>query len=133
MITLSYQTTTLELSDRLDWVDELSWSEVDQETEYATDGTLIVDVAVKKSGRPVTLEGVATETWLNRLTMLQCHAWRKLPAARFELVVRGEARTVIFDQAKGGFTATPIHKLLDGEIDGTTLYRPTFWFIEVSE
>ena len=133
MITLTYQATTLELSDRLEWSDEFTWSEVEQQTEYATDGTLIVDVAVRKSGRLITLDGAATETWLTRTQMLQCRAWRKLPAARFTLVVRGELRTVIFDQAKGGFEARPIWKLLDGEITGETLYRPTFWFIEVDD
>ena len=133
MITLTYQTTTLELSDRLDWSNELSWTPVEQQAEYATDGTLLIDVAIKKAGREIELRGVETQTWLTRSVMLQCKAWRALPAARFTLVVRGEPHIVLFDQSKGGFSADPIFKLLDGEIVAETLYRPTFWFIEAEE
>lgn len=133
MITLTYQGTTLDLDDRLLWVNEMEWSPVDQSTAYATDGSLIVDVATKQSGREILLQGTETNTWLTRTTLLQCMAWRALPAARFTLVLRGVSRLVIFDQAKGGFNAVPVDKLMDGEITDEAVYRPTFWFIEVEE
>ncbi len=133
MITLTYQSTTIELSDRLQWVNEMSWSNVDQEVSYATDGTLVIDESVKQSGREIELNGVETEAWIDRATCLQCMAWRELPAARFTLVLRGVARTVMFHRAKGGFDAAPIHKLLDDQITVELLYRPQFWFLEVEE
>ena len=36
MITLTYQSTPLELSDRLIWTDEYSWSPVVSEARYGT-------------------------------------------------------------------------------------------------
>lgn len=133
MITLTYQSTELALSDRLHWANEMAWSPVEQQTGYATDGTFLVDVGVKQSGRPIELLGVETQAWLTRATCLQCQAWCALPAARFTLVLRGVARTVMFDQQKGGFDGEPVWKLVDGEITGETLYRPTFRFLEVEE
>ena len=134
MITLTYQDTTLELSDRLDWVDELSWSDLEQETEYATDGTLLVHQAFKLSGRTIELNGEDTQAWLDRATCLQIYQWRRMRGARFTLLLRGQARTVIFDIAQsGGFQARPIWKLVEGEITPQLMYRPNFWFIEVNE
>ena len=49
----------------------------------------------------------------------------------FDLVLRGETHQVIFDHGKGGFTAQPIWKLLDGEITPELMYRPTFKFLKV--
>lgn len=131
MITLTYQDTQLALSDRLDWVDELSWSSIDQQTEYATNGALLIDQAEKLSGRTIELNGDDTRAWLDRTTCLRLNQWRRLRNARFTLVLRGEAYTVIFDHQKGGFTAQPIWKLEDGEFTGEVKYRPIFWFIEV--
>ena len=54
-ITLTYSGTTLALSDRLAWTDEFGWSPVEQSTEYSTTGALLVHVATKLAGRPITL------------------------------------------------------------------------------
>ena len=133
MITLTYQGTTLDLSDRLQWTDEMSWSDFEQATEYATNGALLVDWAEKLSGRTIALDGADTEAWLDRTKCLQLSDWKNLPSPRFTLVLRGTPRTVIWDLAKGGFTATPVWKLLDGEFTGEILYRPMFWFLEVKD
>jgi hypothetical protein len=58
-------------------------------------------------------------------------AWAALPGIQLDLVLRGETHQVIFDHAKGGFTAQPIWKLLDGEITPELMYRPTFKFLKV--
>ena len=68
---------------------------------------------------------------MTRTTMLQLAAWAALPGAVLTLTVRGVARDVVFDHAQGGFTAEPIWRLLDGEVDATLLYRPTLKFLEV--
>ena len=47
------------------------------------------------------------------------------------LTVRGVARDVVFDHAQGGFSAEPIWRLLDGEVDAELLYRPVLKFLEV--
>jgi hypothetical protein len=65
-ILLTYNGTTATLSDRLQWTDEYDWSPVEQSAEYSTEGMLLVDVAVKLAGRPITLDGVETAAWITR-------------------------------------------------------------------
>ena len=130
-ITLTYNGTTAHLSDRLQWTDEFDWSPVDQVTSYSTTGALLVDVALKKAGQPITLEGMDTKAWISRALCSTLNAWAKLPGMEFELVLRGDTHLVIFDHAKGGFNARPIWKLLDGEITPELQYEPTFRFLKV--
>ena len=130
-ITLTYNGTTAHLSDRLHWADEFDWSPVDQATGYSTRGALLVDVGLKLAGQPITLEGTDTNAWISRALCSTLQAWAALPGIQLDLVLRGETHQVIFDHGKGGFTAQPIWKLLDGEITPELMYRPTFKFLKV--
>ena len=130
-ITLTYNGTTATLSDRLQWVDEFAWSPVEQATAYSTTGALLVDVAVKQSGQPITLEGADTNAWITRALCSTLQAWAALPGIELDLVLRGTTHAVIFDHAQGGFSAQPIWRLLDGEITPELMYRPTFKFLKV--
>lgn len=130
-ITLTHGTTTLDISDRLDWTDEFEWSPVDQASAYSTNGALLIDVATKQAGRPITLDGTVTRAWITRTNCITLQAWAALPGAEFVLTLRGITRTVIFDHGKGGFTASPIWKLLDGEITHELVYLPVFRFLEI--
>ena len=130
-ITLTYSGTTAHLSDRLHWADEFDWSPVEQSTSYSTKGKLLVDVAVKQAGQSITLEGTDTNAWISRALCSTLKAWAALPGAQFDLVLRSETHPVIFDHGKGGFSAQPIWKLLDGEITPELFYRPTFRFLKV--
>ena len=130
-ITLTHAGTTLTLSNRLDWTDEFDWHPVEQATSYSTTGALLIDVATRQAGRPITLQGTDTQAWMTRTTMLQLAAWAALPGAALTLVLRGVARDVVFDHAQGGFSAEPIWRLLDGEVDAELLYRPTLRFLEI--
>lgn len=130
-ITLTYSGTTADISDRLQWTDEFDWSPVEQASGYSTSGALLVDVAVKQAGRPITLDGAISKAWITRTLCETLQAWQSLPGVRFTLLLRGIPRTVIFDQAKQGFTAQPIWRLLDGEISPELFYLPTFRFLEV--
>lgn len=130
-ITLTHGTTELDISDRLDWIDEYEWSPVEQSSAYSTTGALLIDVAVKQAGQPITLAGTETAVWLSRAVCDTLHGWASLPGITLTLVLRGVARTVIFDHAKGGFSARPIWKLLDGEITPELLYVPTFRFLDI--
>ena len=132
MITLNYNGTTLELSDRLIWTDEYSWSAVVSANRYTTNGSLVVHVGKRQAGRPITLNGRETEAWITREVCDQVRAWRDLAGAQFQLVVRGVARTVRFDTSEGsGFEADPVWKLNDSEHTPEVLYRPFFKFLEV--
>jgi hypothetical protein len=130
-ITLTYNATTATLSDRLQWADEFDWSPVEQATAYSTTGKLLVDVALKDAGQPITLQGNETAAWITRYLCETLHAWAKLPGIVLTLTLRGQAHQVMFDHAKKGFEAQPIWKLLDGEITGEQLYIPTFRFLKV--
>lgn len=130
-ITLTYNGTTATLSDRLQWVDEFAWSPVEQATAYSTTGALLVDVAVKQSGQPITLEGTDTNAWITRALCSTLQAWAALPGIELALVLRGTTHAVIFDHAQGGFAAQPIWRLADGEITPELFYRPTFRFLKV--
>ena len=130
-ITLTYNGTTAHLSDRLQWVDEFAWSPVEQATAYGTTGALLVDVAVKQAGQPITLEGTDTNAWISRALCSTLKAWAALPGVQFDLVLRGITHPVIFDHAQGGFSAQPIWRLLDGEITPELFYRPTLRFLKV--
>ena len=130
-ITLTYNGTTAHLSDRLQWTNEYDWSPVDQATGYSTRGALLVDVGLKLAGQPITLEGTDTNAWISRSLCSTLQAWAALPGIQLDLVLRGETHQVIFDHAKGGFSAQPIWKLLDGEITPELFYRPTFRFLKV--
>lgn len=129
-ITLYHAGNTVSIGDRLQWTDEFSWSPVEQSTEYSTTGALLVDVAVKQAGRPITLDGVATKAWLTRAACETLQAWAAMPGIDLTLTLRGVIREVIFDHAKKGFEATPIWQLLDGEVTHELLYLPVFRFLE---
>lgn len=129
-ILLTYNGTTAALSDRLQWLDEYDWSPVEQSTEFSTTGALLVDVAMKQAGRPITLEGLETAAWLTRAVCDTLQAWAALPGIELTLTVRGMPRAVLFDQSRKGFTAAPVWRLSDGEYTEETLYLPTFRFLE---
>lgn len=130
-ISLTNGDETANLSERLDWQDEFSWSPVEQSTAYSTKGALLVDTAVKKAGRPITLVGTETAAWMTRNACTKLQSWADVPGLKLTLVLRGQSRLVIFDHARGGFAAQPVWKLTDAEHKGDTLYLPTFRFIEV--
>lgn len=130
-ILLTYNGTTARLSDRLQWANEFDWSPVEQSTSHSTTGRLLVDVALKLAGQPITLQGNETAAWISRALCDTLQAWAALPGITLMLTLRGIARPVMFDHAKGGFSAQPIWKLLDGEITPELLYIPTFRFFKV--
>ena len=113
------------------WQDEFDWSPALSAQEYSITGALVIDAGTRQAGRPITLQGTDTQAWMPRTTMLQLAALAALPGEVLTLTVRGVARDVVFDHAQGGFTAEPIWRLLDGEVDAELLYRPTLRFLEI--
>lgn len=96
MITLTYQGTPLTLPDDLDWTDEHSWSPVVQEANHTLSGALVVETAEKLAGRPITLESADERAWLPYSTVQTLRAWAAIPGAEMTLVLRGQARQVVF-------------------------------------
>jgi hypothetical protein len=127
-ITLTYNGTTANLGDRLVWTDEFAWSPVEQVTEDGTTGALLVHLGVRQAGRPITLDGADT-CWFSRALCATLGAWAALPGIPLTLVLRGVSREVIFDHERGGFEASPLDLLADGEEYPEQDFRPTLRFL----
>lgn len=119
-ITLSNGTTTLDLDPDLQWSDEFTWAAVEQATERSIGGSLIVDVAVKIAGRPITLQSPADNAaWMLRATLAQLQAWESMPEQVFILTLRGTEYRVIFSRADGApIEARPVDFVADPEPGG---------------
>ena len=134
MITLTHIALglTQTLSERLLWTDEFAYSPVLQENRFGTDGSMHVHLGVRVAGRPITLNGVESEAWINRVDVDRLQGWASVPGVRFSLLLRGVQRTVIFDHTRApAFQADPIWQLADGEQSGDEMFRPTFNFLEI--
>lgn len=51
------------------WVDEFDWTAPARAHEYSISGALIVDVATRQAGRPITLSGEADHGWIRRAAL----------------------------------------------------------------
>lgn len=131
-ITLTYQTTTLALSDRLVWSDEHAWQAPQMATDYGTRGDLMVHVRARQAGRPITLEGTDSNAWMALADVQTLQTWAALPGAQFTLHLRGTDHTVMFDATQGAAVqAQPLWQLADGESWTDMPMRPTLRFIEI--
>lgn len=81
------------------WIDEFNWSPVQRATEYSVTGALIVDVAEKLAGRPITLKGEAAAGWMRRSALLALYALAADPDVASRTLTLGDGRvfTVAFD------------------------------------
>ncbi len=129
MITLTYNGTVAQLGDRLLWTDEFGWSPVEQKTGPGTRGSFLVHVGVRQAGRPITLDGVSSKAPFTRSLCASLDAWAALPGIFLTLNLRGVARQVMFDHERGGFQATPIWRLADGEETPDQEFFPTLRFL----
>lgn len=133
MITLTSGTTTQQLYEGLQWSDEFAWSQVAMSTEYSTDGSLMIDQAVRQAGRPITLVMPSAAAWATYRAQVQLlHAWASRTGEVFTLHVRGQDYSVMFNHAGGlGFEATLMRDLFDDSVDADAEYRTNYRFIEV--
>lgn len=133
-ITLKHLGTgeVITLGERLVWTNEFARSPVAMEARWGTTGALMLHVAAKQAGWPITLDGVESEAWLPRATCQRLRAWADEPGAEFELTLRGQVRRVIFDASSGeAFAADPVWHIADSGQEPSLLYRPKFSFLEV--
>lgn len=122
---------TVTLPDALNWTDEYTWSPVQQTKTRTTTGTLLIEEALMKSGRPITLEGSEDRTWCTRALVDQLRAWAVTPGIVLELTLRGVARNTTFDHEKGALQGLPVIFYADGSIESTDLYVPTLRLLEL--
>ncbi|MBA3008512.1 MAG: hypothetical protein FP810_18465 [Desulfocapsa sp.] len=95
-ITLTDSTTTITLPDDTLWRDELDWSPVDQSIEYMLSGALDIQGGTRLAGRPITLGGDESSSWLARVTILALMTWAGIAGQSLTLDYHGRIFTVMF-------------------------------------
>lgn len=132
-ITLTHipSSMTLTLPDALNWVDEYTWSPVEQTKTYTTTGALLIEEGTKQAGRPITLEGANDRTWCTRALVDQLHTWAHTAGIVLTLTIRGIARSVTFDHERGALKGLPVLFYSDGSVDSDDWYVPTIIFLEI--
>lgn len=123
---------TLTLPPGLIWKDEFSWRPVISSSEYAVTGALVVDVAERTVGRPITLESSSDKMgWVLRATLETLYGFTESPDSVMTLTL-ADSRTysVIFRPGEEPITAKQIS---DAEIPPVDWpYNVTLRLIEVS-
>ncbi len=130
-ITLTKDSTTLDLPDAMEWVDELTWSPVQQSKTYTTTGALLIEEATRQSGRPITLQGGEDRTWCTRALVLTLRTWAASPGAVLTLVLRGVSRQVTFDHERGALEGLPVLFYADASVAADDWYVPTIRLLEL--
>lgn len=92
---------SINLPEDLWWADETDWTPVAQGTEYATTGSLMVDVSSKQAGQPITLVGDDQTAWVTRATVLALQELAADPGLEMTLVVHSRTFTAIFSHDGG--------------------------------
>lgn len=130
-ITLSDGTTTVQLNADLFWSDESEWQPVEQSVERTITGALIVSVATRNGGRPITLQPEDEGSgWMLRSTVELLRNWAAVPGKTLTLTLRATARSVIFRHHDGvAVEATPVIHFND--VDASDWYRCTVRLMEV--
>lgn len=101
MITLTQATTTVTLPPDMLWGDEFTWQPVEQKADPTITGALVVQVATRQGGRPITLQSGPDYAWLTRAQLEQINAWAGVPGQQLTLNIRGTNRTVMFRHHSG--------------------------------
>jgi hypothetical protein len=130
-LTHTLTSTSVTLPDAMNWVDEYTWSPVEQTKTYTTTGALLIEEGVKQAGRPISLEGSEDRTWCTRALVDQLHAWAQTASIVLTLTLRGTARSVTFDHERGALQGLPVLFYADGSIASDDWYVPTLRFLEI--
>ncbi|UZA47379.1 hypothetical protein LP100_06855 [Moraxella bovis] len=102
----------VDLSDDLYSVDELNWSKVVSTHNRMLDGTLLIEQAVRKHGKPYVLTARDDMAWVTRAVANRLQAWASLPNTKFKLSYHQDGMdkemTVMFDHTDDPMRATPV-------------------------
>ena len=90
------------------WVDEFDWVPVERAVTYSLTGALLVDVAPRLAGRPITLAGEVDAGWLGRGVVAQLYALAGSTSATHTLTLAdGRTFTTMFAPGQP-ITARPV-------------------------
>jgi hypothetical protein len=104
---------TINLPNDMLWTDEMKWSALTAVNTYTVTGALIIQQALRLSGRPITLSYPDSEmAWVTRTTVQALLALAAIPARKFSLVLEYPADTrsfvVMFKQDGIPIEAEPV-------------------------
>ena len=78
----------IKLSNSLHWTDEMQWSPVVSNVQYSLTGALLIESAVKQSGRPISLAPPDNDMgWAPRSTVMLLRDWAATADRRMTLVL----------------------------------------------
>lgn len=78
---------TIDLEDGWYWVDEQKWSYGVAKPTHTLTGGLVIEMAKKLIGRPITLQPQDDMGWVTRVVAEQLRAWSETPLRRMKLVL----------------------------------------------
>lgn len=127
---------TVLLEDGFLFSDEFSWKPIEQNQEFAVDGTLIIQEGKKKSGRPITLLSKEnSQGWVKRSVLSVIQEWSALQDEQFTLIFEyphdNRQFNVIFNHAQGAIEADPVKGF--PTVSNEDYYKVTLKFLEVPD
>jgi hypothetical protein len=132
MITLADDTITVTLPDDILWADEFTWSPVQQTVDHTLTGALVLQVAERQAGRPVTLQSGRGPYFacIERADLDKLLAWAFEPGQELTLTIRGAPRAVVFRHQDGQVIEAEMLMYHAAPVD-STLYAVTVRLMEV--
>ena len=130
-ITLTLGAVTLALDPDLMWTDENDWFPVEQSLQRSITGALLVSVATRLAGRPITLQPEDdSSAWMPAADLAQLKAWAAIPGQALQLSLRGQTRSVIFRHHDSpALEANPVVHYQD--VEPGDWYRVNLRFMEI--
>lgn len=123
---------TIQLEDGFFWSDE-NWSPIEQNTEYALNGALIVQVGQKKAGRPITLKPANNKKgWIRLRELNLLREWKDLTeqfTLQFEWPHDQRQFNVIFNHQEGALESNPIKNM--PAVSEDDFFNVTLRFLEL--
>lgn len=130
--TLSDGASTITLPDNMDWTDEFSWSPVQQATQYALSGALLIDEDTRLAGRPITLAPAPGMGSIPKAALDQLYAWAAVSGQQLTLTLNdGRSFNVRFSLAGVAVDAKPIRGWRVPAGTENDRWKTTLRFIEV--
>lgn len=87
------------------WSDEFDWNPREASSEFSIGGALLLDVAVRLAGQPITLTGDDDAGWIPRSRLIELHALCAEQPDATHLLTLADGRTFDVQFAAG---ETPI-------------------------
>lgn len=125
---------SLTLPDDLLWSDEHSWSPAVMAPSYLITGALLIQSALRQSGRPITLVGPPDMAWVTRSVVQTLYQWSEVAlsevSGRFLLtLLDGRHFAVAFRHSDVAIEAEPALGI--AARSDSDFYRLTLRFIEL--